>query len=112
MNNKLIRTNTFWYKVRNFFQSIFKKKQYNDEYKTQEDLKESKFSTSLRETIIEHNKVQSLANQLLGGELGCSELTDLQVDELIIYFKSDIKNLDNELLRIKRHIVEMKQQLQ
>ncbi len=112
MNNKLIKTNTFWYKVRNFFQSIFKKKQCNNEYKPQENLKESKFSTSLRETMIEHNKVQSLANKLLVGELGCSELTDSQVDELTIYFKSDIKNLDNELLRIKRHIVEMKQQLQ
>ena len=34
-----------------------------------------------------------------------------EVDEMTEYFKNDIKNIDNELIRIKKHILSMQQSL-
>lgn len=65
MNNKLIRTDKFLYRIKSFFQKLFKKRKCKDEYKVQEELKKDKFSTSLRESIVEQGKIQSLANHIL-----------------------------------------------
>ena len=116
MNNELIPTNGLWYKIKKFFRSLFfKEKTYTiNEINTME--KEQKNSNSiydsnLREKFEEENKKKVLAEKLLYGELGTSELNETEVDEMIEYFTKDIQNIDNELLRIKQHILVMRQEL-
>ena len=54
---------------------------------------------------------QDMAKKLLYGEIGVSDLNENEVDEMTKYFKNDIKNIDNELIRIKKHILSMQQSL-
>lgn len=54
---------------------------------------------------------QDMAKKLLYGEIGVSDLNENEVDEMTEYFKNDIKNIDNELIRIKKHILSMQQSL-
>lgn len=55
---------------------------------------------------------QELAEKLLCGEIGTYELNDIKVDEMTEYFTNDIKNIDTELLKIKQHIIYMKQMIE
>ena len=48
---------------------------------------------------------------IIQGKPGTSELNETEVDEMIEYFTKDIQNIDNELLRIKQHILVMRQEL-
>ena len=116
MNNELIPTNSLWYKIKRFFKSIFhKEKSYNinetqilkDEQKNNNSL----FIDNLKEKFEIENKKQALAEKLLYGELNTSELEENEVDEMTDYFSKDIKNIDNELVRIKQHILTMQKQL-
>ena len=117
MNNKLITTNGVWYKIKKFFRNIFfKRKSYNkNETKiiNNEQIK-SNFArdNNLKEKFEIENKQQNLANKLLYGEIGTSELNENEVDEMIEYFTKDIQNIDNELLRIRQHILAMRQELE
>ena len=114
MNNELIPTNSLWYRIKKFFKNIFFKEK---EYDTK-DIKDYRSSTSnniinnnLKEKFEIENKKQDLANKLLYGEISTSELEDNEVDEMTDYFSTDIKNIDNELLRIQQHILNMQKQL-
>lgn len=116
MNNELIPTNGLWYKIKKFFRSLFfKEKLYTiNEINTIE--KEQKNSTStyvdnFKEEFEKENKKKVLAEKLLYGEIGTSELYEEEVDEMIEYFTKDIQNIDNELLRIKQHILVMRQEV-
>ncbi len=66
---------------------------------------------NLRQTLKEENDKRILANKLINGELGVCDLSETEVDEMTEYFMKDIQYLDNEMLRIKQHIIAMKQQL-
>ncbi len=117
MNNKLITTNGVWYKIKNFFRNIFfKEKSYNkNETKIiNNEQINSNFvrENNLKERFEIENRKQNLANKLLYGEIGTSELNENEVDEMIEYFTKDIQNIDNELLRIKQHILAMRQELE
>jgi len=48
---------------------------------------------------------------LLLGEIGPSELTDSQTDEMIEYFTKDIEEKRKEIQNIKNHIIEMRKEL-
>ena len=116
MNNELIPTNGLWYKIKNFFRSLFlKEKTYtiNEINTIEQEQKNSNsiYDSNLKEKIEEENKKKVLAEKLLYGELGTSELNETEVDEMIEYFTKDIQNIDNELLRIKQHILVMRQEL-
>ena len=109
MNNELIPTNGLWYKIKNFFRSLFlKEKTYtiNEINTIEQEQKNSNsiYDSNLKEKFEEENKKKVLAEKLLYGELGTSELNETEVDEMIEYFTKDIQNIDNELLRIKQHI--------
>lgn len=114
MNNELIPTNSLWYRIKKFFKNIFfKEKEYDAK-----DIKDYRSSAAnntinnnLKEKFEIENKKQDLANKLLYGEISTSELKDNEVDEMTDYFSKDIKNIDNELLRIKQHILNMQNQL-
>ena len=116
MNNELIPTNILWYRIKKFFKKIFyRKKEYDS--KNIKSLKSvatnntMAFSDNLKEKFEIENKKQVLAEQLLYGKINTSELNENEVDEMIDYFTKDIQNIDNELLRIKQHILAMQKQL-
>ena len=117
MNNELIPTNGLWYKIKKFFRSLFfKEKTYtiNEINTIEQEQKNSNsiYDGNLKEKFEEENKKKVLAEKLLYGELGTSELNETEVDEMIEYFTKDIQNIDNELLRIKQHILAMRQELE
>ncbi len=116
MNNKLIPTNGLLYKIQNFFKKLFLgNKPYNiKETKiTEKEQKSSDFMNddNLKEKFERENEKKILAEKLLLGELGTSELNETEVDEMTEYFKKDIQNIDNELFIIKKHIIAMQQEL-
>ncbi len=116
MNNKLISTNGLWYKIKKFFKTIFfKEKSYdiNEKHITLDQQKSNNFvgADNLKEKFKNENEKKALAERLLLGEIGVSELNEAEVDEMTEYFIKDIQNIDNELLRIKRHILAMQQEL-
>ena len=116
MNNELIPTNRLWYKIKKFFRSLFfKEKTYtiNEINTIEEEKKNSNFTyvDNLKENFEKENNEKVLAEKLLYGELGTSELNETEVDEMIEYFTKDIQNIDNELLKIKQHIIYMQKEL-
>ena len=113
MNNKLIQTNGIWYKIKMFLQKIFgqNKSFVPNEESTIEKNNNSKFTNDLREKFEKEHKNHDLANKFLYGEIGPSELNEQEVDEMTKCFKKDIQNIDNELLRIKQHILYMQKEL-
>lgn len=116
MNNKLIKTNSLWYKIKTFFKNIFLKKKTITEKKvpvlhTEQASNNITFEHSLKEKFEHDNQKRVLAEKLLYGELGTSELEETEVDEMTEYFIKDIQNIDNELLKIKQHILTMQQEL-
>ena len=116
MNNKLIPTNGIWYKIKRFFQKIFgHKKSFVSNEESTIEIKEkndnSKFTNDLMEKFEKEHKNHDLANKFLYGEIGPSELNEQEVDEMTKCFKKDIQNIDNELLRIKQHILYMQKEL-
>lgn len=116
MNNELIPTNSLWYKIKNFFRKIFLKEK-EDNLNNIKSLKSIEtnniiaFSDNLKEKFEIESQKQALAEKLLYGELNASELNENEVDEMTDYFTKDIQNIDNELLRIKQHILAMQKQL-
>lgn len=113
MNNKLIITDGFWYKIKLFFNNLFRRK--NKKVLTeQKNIDEIKNDTTVKiqDSLKVNTEQQELAQKLLYMEIGPSELEETQVDEMVDYFKKDIENIDNELLRIKQHILVMKQKLE
>lgn len=114
MNNKLIKTNTLWYKIQNFFKRIFCKETEIKDIQPSEIIATNKNTASnndLKERLKIENKQQDLAEKLLYGEVSTNELEENEVDEMIDYFKNDIEKIDNELLRIKQHILAMQKEL-
>lgn len=111
MENKLIRTDSIWYKIKNFFKGIFMKKKIINTYQVQDQKTGTLDNILQKEKIEENNRKMNLAQKLLEGELGSSDLTDVETDEMIDYFKEDIKNIDQELQRVKIHIIEMRKEL-
>ena len=115
-NTKLIPTNGLWYKIKKFFRSLFfKEKSYNiDENNIAEKEQENNnftHSDNLKEEFKKENKKKVLAEKLLYGNLDTIELNEEEVNEMTEYFNKDIQNIDNELLRIKKHILAMRQEL-
>lgn len=116
MNSDLISTNGLWYKIKKFFKNIFSKvKLYNvDEVQTSKENQTYNYviaNDNLKEKFERDTNKQMLANKLLYGLLGTSELDETEVNEMTEYFTKDIQNIDNELLRVKQHILAMQQKL-
>lgn len=117
MKDGLIPTNGVWYRIKHFLKNIFgKEKKYNT---NEENMYGNKvpnnnipYNDNLKARFETEREKQALAEKLLYGEIGTSELNDDEVDEMTEYFTKDIENIDNELLKIKQHIMAIKQQLQ
>ena len=118
MENKLITTNTLWYKIKRFFKGIFRKNKVGlQETNTMTSVQNlqntnANFNNNLKNQFEKEKENQELAEKLLYGEIGTSELNDIEVDEMTQYFINDIKNIDAELYKIKQHILYMKQKIE
>lgn len=118
MENKLITTNTLWDKIKRFFKGIFRKNkvglQETDTLPSVQNLQNTNanFNNNLKNQFEKEKENQELAEKLLYGEIGASELNDIEVDEMTQYFINDIKNIDAELYKIKQHILYMKQKIE
>ena len=118
MENKLITTNTLWYKIKRFFKGIFRKNKVGlQETNTMPSVQNlqntnANFNNNLKNQFEKEKENQELAEKLLYGEIGTSELNDIEVDEMTQYFINDIKNIDAELYKIKQHILYMKQKIE
>lgn len=116
MNNDLIPTNGLWYKIKKFFKNIFSKAKLHNVNEVQTSKENQTYDNviandNLKEKFERDTNKQLLANNLLYGVLGTSELNETEVNEMTEYFTEDIQNIDNELLRIKQHILTMRQKL-
>lgn len=118
MENKLITTNTLWHRIKRFFKRIFSKNkvgsQENNTIPSVQNLQNTNanFNNNLKNQFEKEKENQELAEKLLYGEIGTSELNDIEVDEMTQYFINDIKNIDAELYKIKQHILYMKQKIE
>ena len=115
-NNKLIKTDTIWYKIKKFLYNVFNKKENNNkkEEKNVQNHKDNKFqeSISVKQEIEEENKKERLAINLINADVDINDLTDEEVDKMIEWFKEDIEKQNNELKRIKAHILQIKKELE
>lgn len=109
MENKLIKTNTIWFKIKNFFRRIFKRKKNNEAIEIIDNT--LKNTMTLREKMKEELRKKELAEKLLNNEIDVYDLTDEEVEEMTEYFVKDIEQLDTEINRIKNHIIEMQRQI-
>ncbi len=115
-NNKLIKTDTIWYKIKKFLYNIFNKKE-NDNKKEEKNVQkhiDNKFqeSISVKKDIDEQNKKEKLALNLINADIDINDLTDEEVNEMIEWFEEDIEKQDNELKRIKAHIIQIRKELE
>ncbi len=115
MNNKLALTNGIWYKIKRFIKNIFMKKSFESSkeqiLESQQTSNNSAYTNDLRTKFEKENENKALAEKLLYGEIGTIDLNEKEVDEMTEYFKKDIQNIDNELSRIKQHILAMQKEL-
>ena len=114
--NELIKTDGIWYKIKRFFTNIFrnknKEKPYVHEVQSKEEMETFNESISMHKEIEKEVEKKKIAESLLNEKIEIYDLTDEEVDEMTEYFKEDINKIDQELIRIKQHILQMQKQLQ
>lgn len=117
MENKLITTNSLWYKIKKFIKNLFNKsKSYSNDREVAKAAFNSqntniRINSNLNEKFNKEKNNQELADKLLCCEIGPYELNDIEVDEMTQYFTKEINQIDNEILRIKQNIIDMKQKI-
>lgn len=67
---------------------------------------------SYQEEIEGKRKKEDLAQKLRKGEITVYDLDDNEVEEMQDYFEKDIKKQEEELEKIKKHIIEIKKRLE
>ena len=113
MENQLIRTDGMMYKIKRFFRSFF--------FKRNSNIQEEVVNPVVQDINIELDKVisckteaqekdikEQLAQKLMKNELSIKDLADSEVEEMIQYFKADLKCKSEELANTKKLISELK----
>ena len=111
MENQLVRTDKFLYKVKRFFRLLFIKKDSQLYQLSQENQdavealdKIISCKTEVQEAIIKNQ----LAMKLIKNELAIKDLADEEIENMIDFFKQEIKNKNDELEVIKKEIISLK----
>ena len=104
-NNKLIKTDSVWYRINSFFRNLFCFRKNN-----------RKANSLVNKKVIKNEIDESafrkiLAESLVNGEVVIADLTDKEVDEMIEFFIKEIEEIDGELVRKKENILRMKSNL-
>jgi len=115
MNNKLIKTDGIWYKIKKMLYKLFQKREkleiYNIEGPITKEKKAFLDEISYREEIKESDRKNKIADRLLNTELEICDLSEDEIDEMIEYFKKDIQKQDEKINLIKKQIIEMRNKL-
>lgn len=105
-NNKLIKTDSVWYRINSFFRNLFRFGKNSN----QKD--ESLVNKKIVKNEVDENAFRRiLAESLVNGDVVIADLTDKEVDEMIDFFTKDIEAIDRELVRRKENILRMKNNL-
>lgn len=107
-NNQLIPTNTLWYKISNFFKNLFTKKE-KEEYNIL-NIKNSDFmdNISLRDKMEIATIQKETANNLMKGNLKIESLSNEEINDMIKYFIEYNKKMTQDLKKIKRNILDLR----
>lgn len=107
-NNQLIPTNTLWYKISNFFKNLFTKKE-KEEYNIL-NIKNSDFmdNISLRDKMAISTIQKETANNLMNGNLKIESLSNEEINDMIKYFIAYNKEMTQDLERIKKNIINLR----
>ena len=91
--------NTFFSRLKKFFSSLFKKdKQSTQLLPEKSTVSKDEYIKSLQHDIY----INELAEKLLYGEIGPTDVEDEYIDELMAYFKSDIQTTKIKIEQCKR----------
>ena len=113
MENQLVRTDKVTFKIKRFFRCLFIKRYSRKLEKAIQEEEEStkmyleKVISCKTEAQVESIRKQ-LAEKLLKTELSIKDLADEEIQEMIEYFKKDIKDKTEELSNIKKEISDIK----
>lgn len=114
MENQLVRTDKLLFKVKRFFRLIFIKNNSQFYQNNVQDISESEIDLnkviSCKTTTQENNIKIGLAEKLIKNEFPIKDLTDEEIDEMIQFFKENIKNKSEELDELKKEIIELKKE--
>lgn len=77
-----------------------------------QEMKDFHKQISYQEEIEGKRKKEDLAQKLRKGEITVYDLDDNEVEEMQDYFEKDIKKQEEELEKIKKHIIEIKKRLE
>ena len=75
------------------------------------EIKEFKEKISVKNELDKKNRKKLLAEKLINGETDVYELNYEEVEEMMVYFDTYIKEKKRELYQIKKHIIKMRKQL-
>ena len=115
-----VNENGIFYKIKNFFSSLFHKKEVvnNDtNFEIIEDTidkaeQKSYFMESIKKTEDEETKLLKLQKQYRSGELKEEELTEAQVNSLCALYDKQIENLRKSNQVRKQKLLEYRRKLQ
>lgn len=65
----------------------------------------------VKNKIKNENRKRLTAQKLINKEVNFYDLEDEEIEEMAEYFIQDINKIDEELIRIKKHIKKMRQEL-
>ncbi len=107
-NNQLIATNTLWYKISNLFKNLFTKKE-KEEYNIL-NIKNSNFidNISLRDKMVIYAIQKETAKNLMTGNLKIESLSNEEVNDMIKYFIEYNNKMSQDLKRIKKNIIDLR----
>ena len=107
-DNQIITTNTFWYKIRNLFRKCFS---INNEEKNKIKIIENNDfidNISLKKEFAISNKQKEMAEEIMNGNLKIEVLSNDEVIDMIKYFIEYNNSMNQELKRIKKSIINLK----
>ena len=109
MSNNDEEKNTLFNKIKSFFNALLKRNKSTEELIPEKSTlthEEERFQSLKRETYI-----NELAEKLLYGEIGPTDVEEEYLDELMDYFKNDIQDTKNKIEQCKVHIQKMQAEM-
>ncbi|MBQ3409239.1 MAG: hypothetical protein IJH12_08570 [Clostridia bacterium] len=104
-NNEKI---SFIDKVRNYFSSLFKRNKPINELLPEKNSNDQK---EYKQRLQHEVYINELAEKLLYGEIGPTDVEDEYLDEIMNYFKNDIQTTKNKIEQCKQRIQKMQAEM-
>ena len=115
MENQLVRTDRFLYKMKRFFRNLFiKRNSLKLEITKKEEIPD--ISVELEKIISCKTEAQEtdikeqLSKKIINKEIAIKDLADTETEEMIEFFKLDIKLKSDELSNAKKQLAELKKE--